>query len=187
MKENEEDFGLINIDKKDFIIKKKSTYFKYLFLVIPIVLLLLYFFNENSFLNFYNEIYVTTIKKEIEKSNPSIESNKEVKTKISPESNKKNDSIYVNKKQIEKTKIITENNLTGKYYIITGSFSNYNLSLKKANMLLNLGYQPIIILPINNNNMYRVGVDIFDDIETAKKSLKNYIKNLNERLWILKH
>ena len=54
-------------------------------------------------------------------------------------------------------------------------------------MLLNLGYQPIIILPINNNNMYRVGVDIFDDIETAKKSLKNYIKNLNDRLWILKH
>ena len=40
MKENEEDFGLLNIDKKDFIIKKKSTYFKYLFLVIPIVVLL---------------------------------------------------------------------------------------------------------------------------------------------------
>ena len=186
MKENEEDFGLLDIDKKDFIIKKKSNYFKYLFLIIPIVVVF-YYFNENSFLNFYNEKYVTTFKKEIKKSKPLIESNKEIKTKISTELNKKNDSIYLNKKQIEKTKIITENNLTGKYYIITGSFSNYNLSLKKANMLLDLGYQPIIILPINNNNMYRVGVDIFDDIETAKKSLKNYIINLNDRLWILKH
>ena len=187
MKKNDEDFGLININKKDFIIKKKLYYFKYLILIIPI-LLLYYYFNKNSLLNFYNEKNVSTIKEEITKSKPSIETNNEIKTKISTDiSNKIKDSIYVNKNEIEKTKIITEKNLTGKYYIIAGSFSNYNLSLKKANMLLNLGYQPIIILPINNNNMYRVGVDVFDDIETAKKSLKNYIINLNDRLWILKH
>jgi|TARA_B110000263_G_scaffold119196_1_gene103802 hypothetical protein len=187
MKENDEDFGLINIDKKDFIIKKKSNYFKYLILIIPIILIY-YYFNKNLFQNISNEKYVSSLEKEIITSNLPIDSIKENNTRISADlSNTKKDSMYVNKDEIEKTKILKEDKLTGKYYIITGSFSNYNLSLKKANMLLNLGYQPIIILPINNNNMYRVGIDLFDDIETAKKSLKNYIINLNDKLWILKH
>ena len=187
MKENDEDFGLINIDKKDFLIKKKSNYFKYLILTIPIILIY-YYFNKNLFQNISNEKYVSSLEKEKIILNLPIDSIKENNTRISADlSNTKKDSMYVNKDEIEKTNILKEDKLTGKYYIITGSFSNYNLSLKKANMLLNLGYQPIIILPINNNNMYRVGIDLFDDIESAKKSLKNYIINLNDKLWILKH
>ena len=110
---------------------------------------------------------------------------------------KNSDSIIVQNKntieiisnntiEIESLQILTQNKLTGKYYIIAGSFSNYKLSLNKANMLLNLGYQPIIILP-NRDNMHRVGIDLFDDIDAAKKSLKNYSKKLNDKLWILKY
>ena len=94
--------------------------------------------------------------------------------------------IYNNTIEIESLQILTQDKLTGKYYIIAGSFSNYKLSLNKANMLLNLGYQPIIILP-NKDNMHRVGVDLFDDIDAAKKSLENYSKKLNDKLWILKY
>jgi hypothetical protein len=94
--------------------------------------------------------------------------------------------IYNNTIEIESLQILTQDKLTGKYYIIAGSFSNYQLSLNKANMLLNLGYQPIIILP-NKDNMHRVGVDLFDDIDAAKKSLENYSKKLNDKLWILKY
>ena len=94
--------------------------------------------------------------------------------------------IYNNTIEIESLQILTQNKLTGKYYIIAGSFSNYKLSLNKANMLLNLGYQPIIILP-NKDNMHRVGVDLFDDIDAARKSLENYSKKLNDKLWILKY
>ena len=79
------------------------------------------------------------------------------------------------------------NFLNGKYYIITGSFSNYNLSLNKANLLNKNGYKALIISPINQNKMYRVAVDVYDELDIAKENLKSYKEKLNNELWILKH
>ena len=79
------------------------------------------------------------------------------------------------------------NFLNGKYYIIAGSFSNYNLSLNKANLLNKNGFNALIISPINQNKMYRVAVDVYDELDIAKKNLKSYKEKLNNELWILKH
>ena len=75
--------------------------------------------------------------------------------------------------------------LTGNYFIIEGSFSNYNLSLNRAMTLSDQGFQPIIIIP-KNNNMHRVAVDMYTDLEIAKESLEAYRNKLNNKLWILR-
>ena len=107
-------------------------------------------------------------------------------THVTTDSTYKIEKKHTNKLILEKT--ITElDTLSGKYFIISGSFSNYNLSLNKAKLLLDDGYQPVIILPINYNNMYRVAVDLYDNIELAKINLASYKEKLNEKLWILKH
>ena len=82
--------------------------------------------------------------------------------------------------------IIELDSLTGNYFIIEGSFSNYKLSLNRAKYLLNNGFQPIIIFP-KNNNMHRVAVDMYIDLDDAKKSLEAYKNKLNNKLWILRH
>ena len=35
--------------------------------------------------------------------------------------------------------------------------------------------------------MYRVAVDLYDNIELAKINLASYKEKLNEKIWILKH
>ena len=35
--------------------------------------------------------------------------------------------------------------------------------------------------------MFRVAVDVYDDIDTAKENLKSYKEKLNNELWILKY
>tara|TARA_B100001564_G_scaffold186202_1_gene156387 strand:- start:2837 stop:3406 length:570 start_codon:yes stop_codon:yes gene_type:complete len=82
--------------------------------------------------------------------------------------------------------IIELDSLTGNYFIIEGSFSNYNLSLNRAKFLLDNGFQPIIIFP-KNNNMHRVAVDVYMDLDDAKESLEAYKNKLNNKLWILRH
>ena len=93
-----------------------------------------------------------------------------------------NEEIAVNS-----SKTIEVNLLSGKYYIISGSFSNYNLSLNKANFLNDNGFNAFIISPVNQNKMFRVAVDVYDDIDTAKENLKSYKEKLNNELWILKY
>ena len=93
----------------------------------------------------------------------------------------------INQSQIKFEKQIVElDSLTGNYFIIEGSFSNYNLSLNRAMTLSNQGFQPIIIIP-KNNNMFRVAVDMYTDLEIAKESLQAYRNKLNNRLWILRY
>jgi len=83
---------------------------------------------------------------------------------------------------------ITEiNHITGNYYIISGSFSNYNLSLNKANNLMDKGFDAIIIFPVSYNNKYRVAIKKFNNVDEAKQNLPSYKKQLNDELWILKH
>lgn len=194
MKENNDDFGLLNIDTNEYKIKKKFNFF-FLFIILLLSTGIFYYIKTNTHL-FKNKNIVSKIDSIITKKKH-IDSTI-VKFKLDSMIIAKNsDSIIVQNNntieiinnttiQIESLQILTQDKLTGKYYIIAGSFSNYKLSLNKANMLLNLGYQPIIILP-NKDNMHRVGVDLFDDIDAAKKSLENYSKKLNDKLWILKY
>ena len=194
MKENNDDFGLLNIDTNEYKIKKKFNFF-FLFIILLLSTGIFYYIKNNTHL-FENKDLVSRIdsirteQKNIDSTIIEFEFDSIIIAKNS-------DSIIVQNKdtieiisnntiEIESLQILTQNKLTGKYYIIAGSFSNYKLSLNKANMLLNLGYQPIIILP-NRDNMHRVGIDLFDDIDAAKKSLKNYSKKLNDKLWILKY
>ena len=194
MKENNDDFGLLDIDSNKYKIKKKFNFF-FLLIILFLSTGIFYYIKNNTHL-FENKDLVSKIdsirteQKNIDSTIIEFEFDSIIIAKNS-------DSIIVQNKdtieiisnntiEIESLQILTQNKLTGKYYIIAGSFSNYKLSLNKANMLLNLGYQPIIILP-NKDNMHRVGVDLFDDIDAAKKSLENYSKKLNDKLWILKY
>ena len=59
---------------------------------------------------------------------------------------------------------------------------------KKLNFLLNKnGFNALIISPINQNKMYRVAVDVYEELDIEKKNLKSYKEKLNNELWILKH
>ena len=192
MKENNDDFGLLNIDTNEYKIKKKINFF-FLFIILFLSTGIFYYIKNNTHL-FKNKVSkIDSIRTEKKNINSTIIEFKLDSIIIA----KNSDSIIVQNNntieiinnttiEIESLQILTQDKLTGKYYIIAGSFSNYKLSLNKANMLLNLGYQPIIILP-NRDNMHRVGVDLFDDIDAAKKSLENYSKKLNDKLWILKY
>tara|TARA_B100000959_G_scaffold52652_1_gene54770 strand:- start:2322 stop:2903 length:582 start_codon:yes stop_codon:yes gene_type:complete len=193
MKENNDDFGLLNIDTNEYKIKKKFNFF-FLFIILLLSTGIFYYIKTNTHL-FKNKNIVSKIdsiitkKKHIDSTIVEFKLDSMIIAKNSDSIIvQNNDTIEIinNDIEIESLQILTQDKLTGKYYIIAGSFSNYKLSLNKANMLLNLGYQPIIILP-NKDNMHRVGVDLFDDIDAAKKSLENYSKKLNDKLWILKY
>ena len=193
MKENNDDFGLLDIDTNEYKIKKKFNFF--FFIILFLSTGVFYYIKNNTHLLKNKNIVskIDSIRTEQKNIDSTIIEYKLDSIIIA----KHSDSIIVQNNnaieiinnttiQIESLQILTQDKLTGKYYIIAGSFSNYKLSLNKANMLLNLGYQPIIILP-NKDNMHRVGVDLFDDIDAAKKSLENYSKKLNDKLWILKY
>ena len=194
MKENNDDFGLLDIDTNEYKIKKKFNFF-FLFIILFLSTGIFYYIKNNTYL-FKNKNIVSKIdsirteQKNIDSTIIEFKLDSMIIAKNSDsiivQNNDTIEIIYNNTIEIESLQILTQDKLTGKYYIIAGSFSNYKLSLNKANMLLNLGYQPIIILP-NKDNMHRVGVDLFDDIDAAKKSLENYSKKLNDKLWILKY
>ena len=194
MKENNDDFGLLNIDTNEYKIKKKINFF-FLFIILFLSTGVFYYIKNNTHLLKNKNIVskIDSIRTEQKNIDSTIIEFKLDSIIIAKNSDniivQNNDTIEIinnNTIEIESLQILTQDKLTGKYYIIAGSFSNYKLSLNKANMLLNLGYQPIIILP-NKDNMHRVGVDLFDDIDAAKKSLENYSKKLNDKLWILKY
>ena len=194
MKENNDDFGLLDIDTNERKIKKKFNFF-FLFIILFLSTGVFYYIKNNTHLlknkNIVSKIdSIRTEKKNIDSTIIEFKLDSIIIAKNSDsiivQNNNTIEIINNTTIQIESLQILTQDKLTGKYYIIAGSFSNYKLSLNKANMLLNLGYQPIIILP-NRDNMHRVGVDLFDDIDAAKKSLENYSKKLNDKLWILKY
>jgi len=194
MKENNDDFGLLDVDTNEYKIKKKFNFF-FLFIILFLSTGVFYYIKNNTNLlknkNIVSKIdSIRTEQKNIDSTIIEFKLDSMIIAKNSDsiivQNNDTIEIIYNNTIEIESLQILTQDKLTGKYYIIAGSFSNYQLSLNKANMLLNLGYQPIIILP-NKDNMHRVGVDLFDDIDAAKKSLENYSKKLNDKLWILKY
>jgi len=194
MKENNDDFGLLDVDTNEYKIKKKFNFF-FFFIILFLSAGIFYYIKNNTYL-FKNKNIVSKIdsirteQKNIDSTIIEFKLDSMIIAKNSDsiivQNNDTIEIMYNNTIEIESLQILTQDKLTGKYYIIAGSFSNYKLSLNKANMLLNLGYQPIIILP-NKDNMHRVGVDLFDDIDAAKKSLENYSKKLNDKLWILKY
>jgi len=194
MKENNDDFGLLDVDTNEYKIKKKFNFF-FLFIILFLSTGVFYYIKNNTHLfkkkNIVSKIdSIRTEQKNIDSTIIEFKLDSMIIAKNSDsiivQNNDTIEIIYNSTIEIESLQILTQDKLTGKYYIIAGSFSNYQLSLNKANMLLNLGYQPIIILP-NKDNMHRVGVDLFDDIDAAKKSLENYSKKLNDKLWILKY
>ena len=194
MKENNDDFGLLDVDTNEYKIKKKFNFF-FLFIILILSTGIFYYIKNNTHLfknkNIVSKIdFIRTEKKNIDSTIIDFKLDSIIIAKNSDsiilQNNNTIEIINNTTIEIESLQILTQDKLTGKYYIIAGSFSNYKLSLNKANMLLNLGYQPIIILP-NRDNMHRVGVDLFDDIDAAKKSLENYRKKLNDKLWILKY
>ncbi len=194
MKEHNDDFGLLNIDTNKYKIKKKFNFF-FLFIILFLSTGVFYYIKNNTHLlknkNIVSKIdSIRTKQKNIDSTIIEFKLDNMIIAKNSDniivQNNHTIEIINNNSIEIESLQVLTQDKLTGKYYIIAGSFSNYKLSLNKANMLLNLGYQPIIISP-NKDNMHRVGVDLFDDIDAAKKSLENYSKKLNDKLWILKY
>jgi hypothetical protein len=185
----DDDFGLKNIDLENRKLSKDKKPLK--FFIIVIILAGIYFlYNKNSD-NIYTEKIselenknhiIDSLDSEILiKQNISLSDKLEQEDKISRQ-NTDNNNVPVRFKK----EIIELDSLTGNYFIIEGSFSNYNLSLDRGKYLLNNGFQPIIIFP-KNNNMHRVAVDMYIDLDDAKKSLEAYKNKLNNKLWILRH
>lgn len=188
MSKKDIDFGLKDIEINDYKLKKNNTR-KIVFIIILIIssyliynfsdkLLLL---NESFIAQNENELYIDS---DVSVDNSVLFSNdssleKDHEKQFLREITNDLDDVSPKMKDI--------NFLTGKYYIISGSFSNYNLSLNRANFLNDNAFNALIILPVNQNKMYRVAVDVYDDIDEAKENLKSYKKKLNNELWILKH
>ncbi len=184
------DFGLKDIDLRNRKLSKNKKPF--VFMIFLIVLAAIYFLNQKDLYTFnlseiseYNDndtgiIDSFEIKKLINKNkilSDTLISEKEFSSK---QIKSDNVSIRFNKE------IVELDSLTGNYFIIEGSFSNYNLSLNRAKYLSKNGFQPIIIFP-KNNNMHRVAVDMYIDLDYAKESLEAYKNKLNNKLWILRH
>ena len=194
MIDKDNDFGLKKVNLKNYKLRKNKS--GVIFLIF-ILLIVTYFYSKKEI--YFDELTQNeTIK---EKSNnklfdeKQLNDNKKIIEDSSENSNNdekiKNFEIRetfntINKSSIESNRILEVDTLSGKYFIISGSFSNYNLSLKKAKSLLNEGFQPIIIIP-KSNNMHRVAIDLYDDIELARLSLVSYENKLNNKLWILKY
>ena len=179
MSKNDYDFGLKQVDLNDYKLKGNNSSS---FIILFFLSIIGYYFYDNFEYNLKN--------KSIE-LDPISENNIIVDEKvISIDTTTSFDYIddsNLDVQDIESREIDEINYLSGKYYIIAGSFSNYNLSLNKANDLAKNSFNAIIISPINQNNMYRVAVSSYDEINNAKENLSIYKKKLNNELWILKH
>ena len=194
MIDKDNDFGLKKVNLKNYKLRKNKS--GVIFLIF-ILLIVTYFYSKKEI--YFDELTQNeTIK---EKSNNLLFDEKllndDIKIIEDSSENSNNDEKIknfeiretfntINKSSIESNRILEVDTLSGKYFIISGSFSNYNLSLKKAKSLLNEGFQPIIIIP-KSNNMHRVAIDLYDDIELARLSLVSYENKLNNKLWILKY
>lgn len=194
MIDKDNDFGLKKVNLKNYKLRKNKS--GVIFLIF-ILLIVTYFYSkkeiyfdeltqnetikEKSNNKLFNEKLLNDDKKIIEDSSENSNNDEKIKNfEIRETFN------TINKSSIESNRILEVDTLSGKYFIISGSFSNYNLSLKKAKSLLNEGFQPIIIIP-KSNNMHRVAIDLYDDIELARLSLVSYENKLNNKLWILKY
>ena len=178
---NHNDFGLKKVDLNKRKLKKKNNFFIPLILVISVLTIVL--LNNYQDLSFNKNIDNKYSKEFISSESPVVIDI------VETDSLNNDDSIplkVINQSQIKFEKQIVElDSLTGNYFIIEGSFSNYNLSLNRAMTLSDQGFQPIIIIP-KNNNMHRVAVDMYTDLEIAKESLEAYRNKLNNKLWILR-
>ena len=188
------DFGLKKVDLENYKLKKNKSS---IIIIVIILLITTYFYLQKEI--YFNDIIKNKIvlkeqsNNNIKKDNISdddskiiIDSYKDLNNDEKIESFEIRETFNETNSSFINIKILEIDTLTGKYFIISGSFSNYNLSLKKAKSLLNEGFQPIIIKP-KSNNMHRVAIDLFDDIELAKLSLISYKNKLNNKLWILKY
>ena len=195
MIDKDNDFGLKKVNLKQYKLRKNNT--SSIIIMIFIVLIVTYFYSQKEI--YLEDITQNKITLKEESDNSFINDRGSDDNKIIEDSsqNSNNDEKVknfeiretfneTNNTSLSNIKILEIDTLSGKYFIISGSFSNYNLSLKKAKSLLNEGFQPIIIKP-NSNNMHRVAIDLFDDIELAKLSLISYKNKLNNKLWILKY
>ena len=186
MKKKDIDFGLKDIKIDDYKLKKNNSG-KLITIIILIAVIIFYYQYsskelvdqiDSSNLNSLNKVE----KKENNLTKDTLISHNLDSVILSNDLEENNEEIAINS-----TKTIEVNLLSGKYYIISGSFSNYNLSLNKANFLNDNGFNAFIISPVNQNKMFRVAVDVYDDIDTAKENLKSYKEKLNNELWILKY
>ncbi len=180
MSKADNDFGLKEINLNEYKLKKNSfPVFSILFLLL---LIGAYFNFKDSFISndipldpIESESVITELKEEL------------VPIDVKSYSNDLIENTYIEEKKDDYNSITEINHITGNYYIISGSFSNYNLSLNKANNLLDKGFSAIIIFPVSYNNKYRVAIKTFNNVEDAKEKLPSYKKQINDELWILKH
>jgi len=175
MSKNDNDFGLKKIDLNEY--KLKNNYSSHI-LILGILILSGYLFYDK----FYSSEKTKVITKDSSESKLDID---DITIQTDSQTYITNFSPEVEVKETGKINEVSYR--SGKYYIIAGSFSNYNLSLNKANFLNDNGFNAFIISPVNQNKMFRVAVDVYDDIDTAKENLKSYKEKLNNELWILKY
>jgi len=177
-----DDYGLKKIDLTK-IKKLKNNNNNYYLISFLLISFLLYFTYD---LKWY-ENFIVENKSKIDSINQ-IKKEPELKGTSTADTSKnliKKNDIPIT---IKKPEIIMIEKKTGKYFIISGSFKDYELSLNEANEFLKIGFQSSIILPIQKKNgYYRVAIDAHLNKNDALSALNDYINNLNNELWILKY
>ncbi len=180
----DDDYGLRKIDLTRIKKLKNNNKYYYIisFLLISFLLYFTYTLKWYGYFIFENKSKIDSINQI--KKEPELKITFADTSKTLIQRNEKNDIPIT----IKKPEIIMIEKKTGKYFIISGSFKDYELSLNEANEFLKIGFQSSIILPIQNKNgYYRVAIDAHLNKNDALSALYDYKNNLNNELWILKH
>ncbi|HOW08714.1 MAG TPA: SPOR domain-containing protein [Bacteroidales bacterium] len=82
--------------------------------------------------------------------------------------------------------LISEEQKTGKFYIITGSYTNPENANSVARQFSRNGYNVNIIKVLSNtgNDVQLVSIKSFENKENADEFLKEFKKNFNSEAWI---
>ena len=124
MKKSENDYGLKEINLDDYKLKKNN------FPIFPLLVLFFLF----GIIYYYKDIFINNnIQTDLKKENNNFNKIKEEERSSNAKSLSADSvTLIPTKEDLVNFNSITEiNHITGNYYIISGSFSNYNLSLNK--------------------------------------------------------
>ena len=77
-----------------------------------------------------------------------------------------------------------ESAISGAFAVVAGTFSNHDFAVRRAGLLMEMGYQQVHIVRQNSNSLYAVWVQTFDEkpeasslvSELATQQLKSYVK-----------
>ncbi|MTI31171.1 SPOR domain-containing protein [Xanthovirga aplysinae] len=144
--------------------------------------------------NELNSLDVTPPVQEQEVSNESVDNTEAIndgwgdEAASTDESNSANVSETADVEEIDRGEILEIKNITGKYFVVIGSFFDKDLAFDQANTLERAGHKVYVIYPQEEEHFYRVGLSTaynsFNDASSVLESLKN---DFGQKIWVLRN